>query len=54
MQKATDMFGVIVHMEAAGNPPRHTRTGPQFGFKTGGLSAAKQIFFKSITQHPRI
>ena len=49
MQKATDMIGVIVHLEAASNPLRHTRTGPQLGFKTGGLRAAKQIFFQSAT-----
>src|SRR6266481_5630784 len=36
MQKATDMIGVIVHMETASNPLRHTRTGPQLGFKTSG------------------
>jgi len=45
MQKATDMIGVIVHLEAASNPLRHARTGPQLSFKPGGLSPAKQIFF---------
>ena len=47
MQKATHMIGVIVHLEATSNPLRHARTGPQLGFKTGGLCAAKQIFFQS-------
>jgi hypothetical protein len=45
MQKATDMIGVIVHLETASNPLRHARTGPQLSFKPGGLSPAKQIFF---------
>jgi hypothetical protein len=43
------MIGVIVHMETASNPLRHARTGPQLGFKTGGLRAAKQIFFQSAS-----
>ena len=47
MQEATDVIGVIVHMETASNPLRHTWAGPQFGFKTGGLCAAKQIFFQA-------
>src|ERR1700686_3805966 len=43
------MIGVIVHMEAASNPLRHTWTGPQLGFKTGGLRTAQQIFFQSAS-----
>jgi len=45
MQKATDMIGVIVHLETASNPLRHARTGPQLSFKPGSLSPAKQNFF---------